>query len=68
MICGGEFVVLKKHLKVKHDMATKQYLKLFPNAEIYSKAYLKRKRAIAKRQKENGNLKTFKKGFSGVNE
>lgn len=67
-ICGGEFVVLKKHLKIKHDMTTSQYKKLFPDAEIYSNSYLKRKRAIAKRQKENGNLKNFKKGFSGVNE
>ena len=61
-ICGQHFKLLKKHLEVQHNMSVKQYMKLFPNAKTVSKAYLKRKKAIAKRQQEKNYLKSFEKG------
>ena len=61
-ICGQRFKLLKKHLEIQHNMTIKQYKKLFPDAEVVSKAYLKRKKAIAKRLQEKNYLKSFEKG------
>lgn len=61
-VCGKEFVRLRKHLQVAHDMSVRSYKKYYPEALLVDPEYaeLNRQRTLA--TKTNSNLNPIKKG------
>lgn len=61
-ICGKEFVRLKKHLKVAHNMSVGSYKKYFPDALLVDPDYAELNRQRNLKTQSWKNLNPIKKG------
>ena len=60
--CGKEFLRLKQHLRVKHDMSLSSYRWKHPNALTVDPEYSKRMKKVNEHYNSAKNLTPIKKG------
>ena len=61
-ICGKDFLRLRKHLRVAHNMTVRSYKKYFPEALLVDPAYAELNRQRTLETQTNSNLLPIQKG------
>jgi len=55
-VCGKDFVRLRKHLRVAHNMTIRSYSKFYPNAPTVDPSYSERARLTTLNNSTTDNL------------